>query len=512
MIGLYEKNLAGAGLRGQNLLIATTIMSGLGFLVVGYDNGLMGGFINGKPWNQAFNNPSSTIIGTVVAIYEVGGFIGSLFTSVAGNSFGRRQCVGTGAICLIIGAILQASSFSLAQLFVGRIISGCGVGLFQSTLPILQSEVSPSHKRGMFATAYLSSLNFGILIAYWLNYGIAFTETDVAWRFPSAFQLVFIIAILVLTFIVPESPRWLILHDRNDDAAEVVSRLLDKSSDDREVRDLLTEIRKAVAIEILEGSGSWKDFFVDDGLQTRRRLWSACLVQIFQQLTGNNFILYYETTIFQQAIGFTPRMASLMSGILNIWFFVFSFAPWFLIDRIGRKPLFLIGTFGQMVAFVISAGMVYKIETDPDNSKNYAIVAAAMLFVFLGSFTFGMQATVWVYPTEVVPLRLRSKGTAISTASNWIFNFLVVEITPPAVANIGYKTYIIFSVFNFVFLFIVFFYFKETKGLSLEAVDVLYAKKDVIENHTLAITEQEHLDAKHSEEFVDERETEEQSV
>ncbi|ANB15904.1 glucose-inactivated glycerol proton symporter STL1 [Sugiyamaella lignohabitans] len=196
-------------------------------------------------------------------------------------------------------------------------------------------------------------------------------------------------------------------------------------------------------------------------------------------------------------------MSSLMSGILNIWFFAFSFVPWFLIDRVGRKPLFLIGTAGQMIAFIISAGMVFKVNQDPEGNRNFAIVAATMLFVFLGAFTFGMQATVWVYPTEIIPLRLRSKGTAISTASNWIFNFLVVEIAPSAVQNIGFKAYIIFAVFNFVFLFIVYFYFKETKGLSLEAVDALYAKKGALESHNFAVLESGKMEKDTHEEFIE---------
>lgn len=109
-----------------------------------------------------------------------------------------------------------------------------------------------------------------------------------------------------------------------------------------------------------------------------------------------------------------------MSGVLSTWFFLFSFVPWFLIDRIGRKPLFLIGTSGQMVAMVVQTGMIYMVENHP-SEKQYGIIASLMLFIFLGSFTFGMQSTVWVYPTEIIPLNLRSKGAAISTGEYTIF-------------------------------------------------------------------------------------------
>jgi MFS family permease len=179
-------------------------------------------------------------------------------------------------------------------------------------------------------------------------------------------------------------------------------------------------------------------------------------------------------------------MASLMSGILNTWLLLASFSPWYFIDKLGRRPLFIIGTLGQLTAMAVSAGSIYKVEQNGPDAHYYAIVAASMLFLYLGTYTFGMQASVWVYASEVTPLRVRVKAAAISTASNWISNFLVVEITPPAIANVGYKTYIIYSVFNAVWLPIIYFYLKETKGLSLEALDLLFANEAGIAEHNLA--------------------------
>lgn len=129
----------------------------------------MGGYINGAPFLTTFNNPSQSVISTVVAIYEIGGFFGSIFTSFVGEIYGRRQMTAMGAICLIVGAIIQASSFELGQLIVGRIVSGCGVGILQSTLGIFQAEMAPKDVRGMFGTAYITFLCFGNCVAYWLK-------------------------------------------------------------------------------------------------------------------------------------------------------------------------------------------------------------------------------------------------------------------------------------------------------------------------------------------------------
>lgn len=491
-------------------------------MLVGYDNGLMGGFIEGVPFNKTFGYPRSDIISTVVAIYEVGGFFGALFISYYGDAFGRRQSIALGALFLILGAVLQASSYELAQMIVGRVVAGIGIGIVNSTVPILQAEVSPKSTRGLFVAMYCSTLNFGIVTAYWLDYGLSFVDSEFAWRFPTAFQIVILLVILYLTTIVPESPRWLVAHDYEDQAAMVIARLRGVSVDDPDVMDLVMDIKDTVLIERAVGSGSLQDFFKSDGLQSARRLWTACAIQIFQQLGGNNAVIYYSATLFKQSLGFSSNMAGLMSGFLQTWLFVASFIPWLLIDRLGRRPLILGGIFTQGSVMAVQAALLYQVAHHTSIHKTAANGAAAMLFIYEGAFTIGkqsliyiyiyietnigtqgMQSTVWVYPTEILPLRHRAMGSALSTASNWICNFLIVEITPPAIENIGWRTYIIFAVLNFSFLPIVFFWFKETKGLSLEDVDLLFANEQTMELHRIAMEEHAGVATKYSVELVE---------
>jgi sugar porter (SP) family MFS transporter len=450
---------------------------------------MMGGYINGAPFNRTFHDPRTIIVSTVVAIYEVGGFIGSMFILTMGDYLGRRQSIALGAVVLIIGAILQATSFEISQLFVARVISGCGIGIMQSTIPILQAEVSPKERRGLFAAIYCTILNVGIVTAYWLDFGLSYWDNGFSWRFPTAFQIIFLVPILFLTVVVPESPRWLLAKDRSDDALQVIGSLLDQEIESDEVQEFFAEVKEVVMLEAVEKSGTWKDIYKSDNIQSRRRMLCACLVQAFQQLGGINALIYYANTLFQDSIGFSPSMSGLMSGILNTWLLIASFIPWFLLDRLGRKPLLVGGTFVQMAAMIIQSAMIYQVQNKTSIQKSAGRVAAAMLFIFEAAFTIGNQSAVWVYPSEVLPLRLRAKGSALSTASNWICNFLIVEITPPAIQNIGYKTYIIFSVLNACFVPVIAFYFKETKGLSLEEVDLLFANDQAIAEHNEAIAD-----------------------
>lgn len=349
---------------------------------------------------------------------------------------------------MIIGAVLQASSYSVAEIIVARIVSGCGMGFINSTVPVFQSEFSPKSARGLYVCMQLSTLNFGIFLSYWIDYGFTYTTGSVAWRIPIILQVIFLIPMFFLIAIVPETPRWLAAHGREAESLNVLQRLHKHRMSDDEIRGLHDTILHTVAAEKEIGAGSWSDLLRNDNIQSQRRFLIACAIQSFQQLGGINALIYYAGTIFSKSLDFSDHQASLMSGYLNTWFFVASFIPWFLIDRIGRRPL-LISMISVMAAtMAVQTGLIHQVQFNAPNAKACGAAAAAMLFIFQGAFTIGFQATVWVYPTEILPLRLRQRGSAVSTACNWIFNYMIVQITPIAINNIGYRTYIIFAVLN----------------------------------------------------------------
>ncbi|KAH8657701.1 general substrate transporter [Xylariales sp. PMI_506] len=470
---------AGSGLQGRSLVLTVSALTSLGFMLIGYDNGLMGGLVNGPAFNDTFDSPDSNMVGTIVAIFEIGCFFGAVLTSIFGEKLGRRKTIFIGAVIMVIGALLQASSYSRAQLIVGRIVSGLGMGTINSTVPVLQAEFSPKASRGVYVCAQLSTLNFGICIVYWIDYAFSNITSSFAWRVPVILQCIPLFAIMGLLTLIPETPRWLAAHDRPDECLEVLARIAHTSTEDEEVRRLHSSITQTVAYETSIGSGSWRDLLKNDSIQSQRRLLIACAIQSFQQLGGINAVIYYATTLFEKSIGMSAGLSSLMSGFLQTWFFVASFIPWFLIDRIGRKPLLVSMISVMAAAMAVQAGLIYQVQNNTISAHGAGIGAAAMLFIFQGAFTIGFQATVWVYPSEILPLKLRQRGSSISTASNWIFNYLIVQITPISIENIGWKTYIIFAILNALWVPIIFFFFPETKGLQLEDVDRLFAGEDV---------------------------------
>jgi sugar porter (SP) family MFS transporter len=465
-------------LRGNALLGTVTVLTSMGFLLIGFDNGLMGGLVNGPAFNDTFDNPDSTMISLIVAIYEVGCFIGSVITAFVGENLGRRRTIGAGVVVMIIGALLQATAYSRAHMIVARIVTGTGMGVINSTVPVLQAEFAPKATRGLFVCMQLSTLNFGICLVYWIDYAFSPITNSYAWRIPVILQCIFLIPMLIILNIIPETPRWLAAHDQPEKALEVLKRLKGNKMDEDSIQQMHEDIVRTVAMEASIGAGSWKDLLKNDRIQSQRRFLIACGIQIFQQLGGINAIIYYSSTLFEQSIGFDKHMSALMAGFLQTWFFVASFIPWFLIDRIGRRPLLLSMISVMAAVMAVQAALIYQVQFNTSIAHASGIAAAAMLFIFQGAFTIGFQATVWVYPSEILPLRLRQRGSAVSTASNWIFNYLVVQITPPAITNIGWRTYIIFAVLNALWVPIIYIFFPETKGLELEDVDRLFVGDD----------------------------------
>ncbi|KAN0107903.1 putative hexose carrier protein [Hyaloscypha variabilis] len=464
-------------LEGRLLFTAVTTLTCLGFLLIGYDNGLMGGLVNSTAFTTTFNHPSPTITGLIVAIYEVGCFLGSVCVSLFGEQLGRKKSIGIGVTIMIIGALLQATAYTRAHMIVARIVSGTGMGFINSTVPVFQAEFSPKATRGLYVCMQLSTLNLGIFLAYWIDYGFTQSHTtSIAWRIPCILQCIFLLPMLILLLLLPETPRWLALHRPPSESLHVLTRLHSYHLPPTSITALHNTILSTSAYEKSLGTGSWRDLLQNDAIQSRRRFLIACAIQSFQQLGGINALIYYSNTLFS-SIGFDSHLSALMSGFLQTWFFIASFIPWFLIDRIGRRPLLLSCISLMSMIMVVQTGLVYNVQNQTSIAKGCGIGAAVMLFLFEGAFTVGFQATVWVYPSEILPLRLRLRGSGVSTACNWIFNYMIVQITPPALHNIGYRTYIIFAVLNAVWVPIIYLFFPETKGLELEDVDRLFAKE-----------------------------------
>lgn len=320
----------------------------------------------------------------------------------------------------------------------------------------------------------------GIMVAYWVDYGFYFLEGSVRWRFPVAFQSFFTIVVMIGLLYLPDSPRWLVMRGREKDAKYVTSRLLNKPEDDPEVEQEMNLVMDALAAQSSGGEFKMRELLTSGPPQNLRRTVIAMVAQFFQQICGINLITYYATFLFENSLGFDPAMSRLLAAANGTEYFLAALVALPLIERVGRRKLKLFGAFGMMTSMAILAGTVSTGKTLPNGAPEledkYGITATVFLFVFNSFFAIGWLGMTWLYPAEVTNLRIRIQANALSTCSNWLSNFLIVMITPPAFKNLGYKTYIIFAVLNAAIIPCVWWWFPETKGRTLEELDVVFAK------------------------------------
>lgn len=438
-------------LRGPLLMATITSCCATGFLLVGYDNGVFGGLVNTEAFDRTFNIDPSTdgnLIGNIVSLYEIGCFFGALSTFIIGDYLGRRRTILTGSAWMLAGAILQAASSSVGALIAGRIICGIGMGIINATVPVLQAETSPAISRGKLVAIDLTVLNCGIVISYWIDYSFNFGGlggSNVSWRVPIALQCIFIVIIALVALVIPDTPRWYLKKGRVEDATRVLERLANEPRTSEKVRQQLFEIESALDHErheaekvkgisrIIAPGGGWRD----DNLRTRRRILLACFIQAAQQLGGINGLIYYSSTLFSQSIGLEAKRSALLAGGLNMCLILGSVISIFLVDRVGRKKLLLPCIAGMAAVMAVQTGLVKKVgdlnaanalatgdalASLTSQSATFGRAASAMLFVFELFFSIGFQATVWLIPSEVLPLSVRTAGSALSTASNWILS------------------------------------------------------------------------------------------
>lgn len=311
-----------------------------------------------------------------------------------------------------------------------------------------------------------------------MNYGFTYIPNNpISWRFPLAFQCFFAIVTVVMTCFAPESPRWLVMRDRTEEAQEILARLNGKPVDDP---DVIEEIAYLVAV-VNHESGvqktvTIKEIFNGGEQQTWRRILLGAGTPFFQQFGGVNVIAYYLPIVLVRSFGMTDRLSLILSAVNSMSLMFWGAMAAFLIDRIGRRRLMLWGVAASGVCFALVA---VGLRFSGTNNENQAMSVFAVVFIFMYYVFYGMSmlSIPYMYPAEINSQRMRNVGTSIATAVNWTCVYIVVVITPTAIDSIGWRYYLIYAVFNFAFVPVIWRWYVETANLSLEQVDRLFQVK-----------------------------------
>ncbi|KAF4303379.1 Sugar/inositol transporter [Botryosphaeria dothidea] len=467
------------GLKGGWLTVWITIACATDMTLFGYDQGVFSGVVVTEDFLKVHDlvGPSKTEeLSTVTAIYDVGCFFGAIIAFTVGERLGRKKAVLLGTTIMAVGALIQTTSYSLAQMFVGRIVLGLGNGINTATAPIWQTETSQAKWRGKLVILEMMMNIAGFSLVNWINYGLSFKGGSVAWRFPLAFQFFFIFILWATVPWLPESPRWLIAKDRKEEALVVLAALENKPEDDAFVLTQLHNIEYSVRYEIQHAT-KWRDLArrnkTGDDTKTLRRLLLGAGTQFMQQFQGINIMSYYLPTVLTEAVGLSNRTARLLTACNSVSYLAVSCILVPYVERWGRRSLMLLSSAGQFLSFLVIT-ILLRFADDYPRGSAVASASIAFFFLYYIAFGIGMLGVPWLYPAEINSLPMRTKGAAVATATNWITNFVIVEITPIGIQNLGWKFWIVWTVFNAVFLPVIYFFYPETANRSLEDLDAYY--------------------------------------
>lgn len=459
-------------------IAAISCISGMMF---GFDISSMSVFIGENPYLEYFSYPSSTMQGFITASMSLGSFFGSLCSSFISEPFGRRASLLICGFLWCVGAAIQCSAQNRAQLIIGRIISGWGIGFGSSVSPVYGSELAPRKIRGFIGGMFQFSVTFGILIMFLIGYGMSHVNGKASFRVSWGIQIIPGLVLLIGLFFIPESPRWLAKQGYWEDAEFIVAKIQAKGNrEDPDVQIEMSEIKEQLLIDESAKNFTYGDLF---SKKYRQRTITAVSAQIWQQLTGMNVMMYYIVYIFQMAgyEGNTNLIPSLIQYIINC---VVTAPSLWLLDKVGRRKMLLFGAIAMMTWQFAVAGLLGSYSephvfegndtvriTIPDNHKPAAKAVIACCYLFVASFASSWGVGIWVYCSEVWgDSQSRQRGACISTAANWIFNFAIAMFTPSSFKNITWKTYCIYATFCACMFFHVFFFFPETKGKRLEEI------------------------------------------
>ena len=430
-------------------LTKATLTGALGGLLFGFDTVVIAGAIAAL---TTLYHLSPQNKGLTVAIGLVGTVIGALGAGHVGQKLGSRETLRLTAVLYVVSAVGCGLAWNWDSFMVFRFIGGLGIGASSVLGPVYIAELAPAKWRGRMVAAFQFNVVFGIMVAYTSNYVIRTMHLGATeWRWQVGVAAFPAIAFLALLFGIPRSPRWSASQNRIDEALEVLKMMGDPNPEAE-----LKDIRAALAEEHAtahERVFQWK---------YRYPLFLAISIGAFNQLAGINAILYYINDIFASA-GFSQISGDQQAIAIGATNFVFTLIGMSLIDKIGRKTLLLIGAVGTSSCL---AGVAWIFGT---NSHPGALLW--LLVTYIAFFSVSQGAVIWVYIGEVFPTSVRSKGQGLGSASHWFMNTIIQLEFPVLVASVGRSApFIFFSVMTVVQFFTVLFFYPETKGQTLEAL------------------------------------------
>ncbi|KAJ5682006.1 general substrate transporter [Penicillium maclennaniae] len=462
---------------------ALGVIASCGSNMIGYTSAFIGTTITLTSFKKEFGldhmskSQQDLISENVVSLFVAGAFFGAIFTYGLAHWVGRKYCLTLASATFILGSGLTCgadSNTGIGILYAGRVLTGLGTGIASNTVPIYLAELAPPAIRGRLVGLYELGWQIGGMVGFWINYGVEQTlpEDHEQWLIPFAVQIIPAGLLFVGSLWMRESPRWLFLHDKRKQAMKNLCWIRQLEASDIYITEEVAAIDQAHEHQkSTVGLGFWQPF---KSLAARPnlmwRLFLGCMLFFWQNGSGINAINYYSPTIFT-SIGVQSDTRNILTGVFGVVKAVMTIV-WllFLVDQLGRRKLLLIGGITGSVCMWAIGAYIYIVDPthNPSDHLNGGGIAAIFFFyLWTAVYTPTWNGTPWVI------------NSAFTTASNWLFNFLVSRFTEQMFEAMGYGVYFFFASLSFLAFFFAFFLIPETSGIPLEKVDRLFMIKPV---------------------------------
>ncbi|KAL3464980.1 general substrate transporter [Aspergillus heterothallicus] len=469
----------------------------MGSFAFAFDTGVISGVLTLESFQRDFRYSQSskaTVNSNAVSILQAGAFFGCFLTTPVASRFGRRTGLIISALVFTVGTILQViNAHTLATFYAGRVIAGVGIGAATVLIPMYSAEMAPKEMRGRLGACFQFFFALGVMIAYWVTFAVSKTQPSESkqWQIALGLQLLPSTLLLLGMSTVKESARWLAIKGKRDQAWESL-KWVRGGEETPELQQEFDEILAGIEEEArLKENFTWRELLLP---ANRYRLFIAVTIQLCAQLSGNTSLAYYAAQIFA-AVG-AGSSSKLVTGFFGVVKVVgVSIFQLFVIDRIGRRVPFMAGAFamGSFMLIIACVLATHPTKSDGDGSGATPAGIAMILMVYAEAFSFNMSwgALPWLYVGEIFSSRLREVGVTVGAASQWLFNFMMSQITPHAIENIGWRMFLMFAIFNYAIVIYSFVFLKETLKVSLEEMQGVFGadkqqgtKPDVVTEET----------------------------
>lgn len=446
-----DLELPNAHVRVTGLVVLSALVAALGGLLFGADTAVIAGTTHAL--THVFHLTPFTL-GITVSSALWGTIIGALFAGFAGERFGRRDSLRVMAILYLLSAIGCAFAWSWHGLLAARILGGLGIGGSSVLGPMYIAEIAPARLRGRLVGLFQFNIVVGILLAYLSNYLVSLRHLGaMEWRWQLGMPAIPSAAFLVLLFMIPRSPRWLVKKGRLQEAREVLRRIGEPRPEGH-VAQIAESIRE-------EESVSGERLF---SRNHRLPIFLAMSIAAFSQFSGINAVLYYLNDIFAAA-GSSAASGGMQTVIIGATNLVFTTLAMLTIDRFGRRVLLLIGSVGMASSLAGIAAIFY--------THAHRNLLVWLLVAYCASFSFSLGAVIWVYISEVFPNSVRAKGQSLGSLTHWVINAMVSAVFPAIAARSGGSPFAFFAIMMVLQFFVVLLVYPETKNVSLEQMHLL---------------------------------------